>query len=215
MNQRLLLISLLNFIPVHVCLAQEDGARFVTPEKGEMIINRKIFAAAVEIDGFDVSSGYYWTATASVKGLNKKERDRILQLRKELMGKDDNKKRTEMKKLLRRWEVDIFWPKFCVKEGSYESPIYDGGVNPTSEPQAMVLLLLKVDDKLNAYFNEWFDEGPENGYPGMSTSILQKNMLLARCEIFFPLNSYMELTLYLLRKGQRLYKKHFSIFSPL
>lgn len=214
MNERLLLMSLLNLVLIDVCLAQQDGARFVTPEKGEMIINRKMFAAAVEIDGFDVSSGYYWTATASVKGLNKKERDRILQLRKELMDKDDNKKITEMKKLLGRWEVDLFWPKFYVKEGLYESLIYDGGVNPKSEPQAAILLLLKVDDKLNAYFNEWFDDGPEKGYPGMSISILKKNMLLARCEIFFPLTSYMELTLYLLQKGQRLLRG-FSIFSPL
>ena len=215
MYERLLLMSLLNLILIHVCLAHEDGAGFVKPEKGDMIMNRKSFAAAVEIDSFDASSGYYWTATASVKGLNKKERERILQLSKELMDRDDNKQRTEMQKLLGRWEVDLFWPKFHVKKGIYESLIYDGGVNPKSEPQAAVLLLLKVDDKLNAYFNEWFDEGPEKGYPAMSTSILKKNMLLARCEIFFPQSSYMELTLYMLRKGQRLLKGPFSIFAPL
>ena len=119
-----------------------------------------------------------------------------------------------MKKLLGRWEVDLFWPKFYVKEGLYKSLIYDGGVNPKSEPQAAILLLLKVDDKLNAYFNDWFDDGPEKVYLGMSISILKKNMLLARCEIFFPLTSYMELALYLLQKGQRLLRG-FSIFSPL
>lgn len=165
-------------------LAQEG--RFTVPEKGVTINNRQGFLAAIEINNFDISSGFYWTAIASVKEINDNDRNRILNLREQLNNEEDSLKRGEMERLLGKWKIDLFWPKFNVKDEIYEGPIYDGGTNPRSVPQAMILLLLKVDDRLNNYFNDWFDNGPVNHYPGIPVSVLGRNMVITRCEIFFP-----------------------------
>lgn len=166
------------------CLSQE--ARFTKPNKGETIMNRQDFSVAVEIDDFDLSDGYYWTAIASVKSVNRDDRNRILFLRDQIRSEDNTVLQNEMEELLSKWEIDLFWPKFYIREELYEGNVYDGGVNPTSEPQAMILLLLKVDNKLNNYFNEWFAEGPVTRYPGIPVSALEEGLILARCEIFFP-----------------------------
>lgn len=177
-------ILLLIFIISVPCLSQE--ARFTIPDKGETILNRQDFSSAVEIDNFDISTGFYWTAIASVNVINRNDKNQILLLKDELKNEDDKLKRVELERLLGKWEIDLFWPKFYVKDELYEGHIYDGGVNPKSEPQAMILLLLKVDNRLNDYFNDWFDKGPMTHYPGISASVLGRNMIIARCEIFFP-----------------------------
>jgi hypothetical protein len=89
--------------------------------------------------------------------------------------------------LIRTWEVDQVWPKYFIKKRLYEGHVYDGGNNPRRDPQPMILLILKVDSKLDNDINQWFDEGSKKGWPGMTFEKIKNNLdILARCEIFFP-----------------------------
>lgn len=122
---------------------------------------------------------------ASVKNLTSNDREKILNLKKELEIQWNKNKKLEVDSLINKWEINQFWPKFYVKTPIYESKIYDGGTNPFPYPQAMILLLLKVDDSINNCFELWFEEGVEKGYPGIPLSFLKPYMIKARCEIFF------------------------------
>jgi hypothetical protein len=160
---------------------------FTTPLKGDTIVNRKDFVVSLEISNFDKKTGHHWVAIASVTGHNKKW-ERVLGLYRESRGKH-NAARTEMDKILSEWQIDQFWPKFYVPEKNYENRVFDGGSNPLKglEPQPMILLIIKVDDRMQNNFRQWFKRGAAgNGYPGYPASILSENMVLARCEIFFP-----------------------------
>jgi hypothetical protein len=173
--------------PVVVFTVSDGETGFTSPQKGDTIGNRKNFVVSLDIDDFDKTTGHHWVAIASVTGHNNKW-DRVLELYRKSKG-EHNAARKEMNKLISEWRINQFWPKFFVPEESYEGNVFDGGKNPLQglEPQPMILLIIKVDDKLQKNFRQWFRRGSEGkGYPGFPASILSGNMILARCEIFFP-----------------------------
>ena len=190
-STRFVLIMLINALLLcSVGMAQdetEELAAFTSRISGETIKHRKDFPVSVDIRDFD-DSGNYWVAIASVSG-HDKTWELVLKLRKQLQKKDDEKKKAELQQLISEWPIDQFWPKFYVPESPYQSKVYDGGTNPLKglEPQPMVLLILEVDDSLQSFFRRWFRDGAAGkGYPGIPVSRLGENMILARCEIFFP-----------------------------
>lgn len=182
----IILVALLSSVTVRG-IAYGQRAAFTTPSRGSVVDNRRDFKVAVQIDNFE-SGGHYWVAIASVTG-HAETWNRVLELYRQLRGGRDTSKAAELVKLIGRWQGDLFWPKFFVPESPYEGRVFDGGSNPLHglEPQPMILLLLKVDDRLQAYFRNWLREGSAGkGYPGIPASRLGKAMILARAEIFFP-----------------------------
>jgi hypothetical protein len=179
----ILVIILLGFVSLGICNVKgEDNTLFLEPGKGTTILNRKNFPAKTQIDNMD-ENYHYWVAIASVKG-HDSSWNKVLELRKDLENKE---KKHQMLKLIGKWEVDLIWPKYYIKKNIYEGRVFDGGFNPGNEPQPMILLVLKVDSKLNSEINKWFREGPRKGFPGMEVEKIKHNMkILARCEIFFP-----------------------------
>jgi hypothetical protein len=159
---------------------------FTSPLKGDTIEYREDFVVSLEIGNF-VKGGNYWVAIASVTGYNNDWKS-VLELYKKALGKN-NEARKEMNELISKWQIDQFWPKFYVSESHCEDRIFDGGKNPLKglEPQPMILLILKIDDPLQNYIEKWLKDGASGkGYPGIPASRLTGNMILARCEIFFP-----------------------------
>lgn len=165
----------------------EWKAAFTTPQKGETIMNRGDFIVTLEISDFDRTSGFHWVAIASVTDYNKTWA-RVMELYEKSRDRYGYKAKGEMIKLISEWKIDIFWPKFYIPENPYLGHVYDNWQNPMKglEPQPMILLILKVDDALHLYFKQFLRENLQKGYPGISASKLAKNMILARCEIFFP-----------------------------
>lgn len=160
---------------------------FTTPLKGDTIANRRDFVVSLEIGNFDKTTGHHWVAIASVTGHNNNW-ERVLELYSKSRDKQ-NAARKELDELVSKWRINQFWPKFYVPEESCEDHVFDGGSNPLKglEPQPMILIIIKVDDRLQDNFRQWFKRGSKGlGYPGFSASILSGNMILARCEIFFP-----------------------------
>lgn len=160
---------------------------FTFPRKGDTIDNRADFIVSMQIDNFD-ESGFHWVAIASVTGHDASWK-RVLQLYKKSKGTGDNEDedKYDLVKLISKWKNLLFWPKFFIHESPYEGHVYDGGENPMHglEPQPMILLIIKADDRLHEYFKNWLREGPSKGFPGIKASILNENMILTRCEIFF------------------------------
>jgi hypothetical protein len=178
----LLITILIAFVFLNICIAEESKAIFLKPEKGKTIENRRNFPVKTQIYDYNANANY-WVAIASVKG-HKNSWKRVFELRQEL---NDKSKKSQMLKLISEWKINLVWPKYHIKKKVHTGQVYDGGVNPKSEPQPMILLILKVDSKLNSDINEWLDEGPETGYPGMKIENIRDNLqILARCEIFFP-----------------------------
>ena len=183
-------ITLLISFVVVLCAsmpARAENAYISEPRRGDTIQNRRDFTVTVQIDGFDVSA-YYWVAIASVKE-HSETWDRILTLYDSLKKKPNDALRGEMLKLMDKWQIDLFWPKYYVSTKLHEGRVFDGGSNPLHglEPQPMILIVLKIDDTLQAFLRKWLrDSAAGKGYPGISASKLNKSMILARCEIFFP-----------------------------
>ena len=175
------------FISPEPELTSLEPAIIISPASGKKIVHRENFPVSVDIKNFDDSSNY-WVAIASVSG-HDDTWERVLELREQLRKKDDEKKEAELQKLISKWPIDQLWLKFYVPESPYQSKVFGGGSNPLKglEPQPMVLLILKVDDSLQRFFRRWFRDGAAGkGYPGIPVSKLRPNMILARCEIFFP-----------------------------
>ena len=173
--------------PVVIFTVNNEETGFTLPQKGDTIKNRNDFVVSLEIGDFDKTTGHHWVAIASVIGHDKKW-DRVLELYKESRDQR-NAARKEMNKIISKWQINQFWPKFYIPERSYEGNVFDGGHNPLTgiDPQPMILLIIKVDDKLQNNFRRWFRRGSAGkGYPGFPAQILSENMILARCEIFFP-----------------------------
>jgi hypothetical protein len=181
-----LIISVI-FVLSGVIFSQANGKTgFSSPLKGDTIVDRRGFVVSLEIGNFDNTTGYYWVAIASVTGHGEKW-ESVMQLYNESRN-GQYEARKEINKIISEWQIDQFWPKFYIPKNSYENHVFDGGSNPLSciEPQPMILLIIKVDDKLHNKFIEWFKKGKAgHGFPGYSASILSDNMILARCEIFF------------------------------
>ena len=181
-------IIVLIFVLVGISFSQGTG--FTTPRKGDTIESRQDFVVSLEIDKFDNTTGHYWVAIASVTGAANWEK--VIELYKKSAGKSGEVAKAgqeEMKKLIGEWKIDQVWPKFYVPVSPYQGRVFDGGQNPMKgfEPQPMILLILKVDDTLQNYFRTWFQAGEAGkGYPGIPVSRFSQNMILARCEIFFP-----------------------------
>jgi hypothetical protein len=171
-------------------ISYSQGTGFTAPRKGDTVTNRKDFGVSIEIDDFDKTTGHYWVAIASVTGAANWER--VLELYKKSGGKSDEAAKAvqeEMKTLINGWKIDQVWPKFYVPLNPYQGRVFDGGQNPLYglEPQPMILLILKVDDPLHNYIRKWFSDGAAGkGYPGIPAASFTENMMLARCEIFFP-----------------------------
>ncbi|UCH92320.1 MAG: hypothetical protein JSV88_18765 [Candidatus Aminicenantes bacterium] len=178
----LLITVLIAFIFLNICIAGESKAIFLKPEKGKTIENRKDFLVNTQIFDYDANANY-WVAIATVKGHSSSWQG-VLELRREL---NNEAKKSQMLKLISKWEIDLVWPKYFIKKKVFAGQVYDGGNNPRRDPQPMILLILKVDSKLDNDINQWFDEGPEKGWPGMNFEKINNNLrVLARCEIFFP-----------------------------
>ncbi len=183
-----LVIVLLSFIsPVHGIAQDVPRAAFTAPENGETIVNRKEFPVSLEIAEFS-PGGKYWVAIASVK-THGGTWEEVVELYEELKTGYDESMRDELVRLIAEWDIDLYWPKFYVPENPYRSNVFDGGSNPLRglEPQPMILLALNADDTLHRHFRRWLREGAAGqGYPGIPASSLGRDMILARCEIFFP-----------------------------
>jgi hypothetical protein len=78
---------------------------------------------------------------------------------------------------------DVHWPKFYVKKGQFTGRVSDGGQNPYSKPQEMLLLLLKVDDATSQQFERWLATGISLGYPGLRPN---PGDIVAQVPITFP-----------------------------
>lgn len=170
---------LVGFMVLNICIAQGNKARFIEPDRAKIIENRKDFLVKTQIDNYDTNANY-WVAIATVKGHHRSWK-RVLQLLTQ--GEDES----QLVNLIRTWEIDQVWPKYFIKKKVYEGKVYDGGNNPRRDPQPMILLILKVDSKLDNDINQWFDEGSKKGWPGMNFEKIKTNLdVLARCEIFFP-----------------------------
>jgi len=177
-------------IPIHPPVVESigrDNARIIHPDRGDLIKTPNQFNVKVEIDHFDYSS-HYWVAIAKPTG-HTQMWDRVLSLHQALRVAHDDDRKTEIDALIDLWEIDYFWPKFWVTKTPSKHRISHPCKNPLEniEPQPMILLVLKVDDALHNRFREWFAAAKEdNSRPGLSPSELNKKMVLARCEIFFP-----------------------------
>jgi len=158
---------------------------FTSPSPGDTVKNRAKFKVSIQIDNFDPGSRY-WVAIATVTGHSSswgaaREWYNSAGGTGKILGE-------EIKKIFAQWQIDQFWPKFYVSENPCVNDVYDGGSNPLKgiEPQPMILLILKVEDRMHNNFVKWLREGPEKGYPGFSSSELESGIeVLARCEIFF------------------------------
>ncbi len=185
---KFLVISIIFLISLSfgkVCLSQE--AFFTTPRRGAIIENRQDFSVAVQIEDTD-PRGYYWVALASVS-VNRETWKRVVELFNQINSGSGYDASSEMQRLLNEWAIDLFWPKFYIPKSPYQGRVFDGGTNPLHglEPQPMILLVLKVDDALQNYFRNWLRSGTAGrGYPGIPASRLGRDMVLERCEIFFP-----------------------------
>jgi hypothetical protein len=184
---KLFLICLIFFQLSANCLAQ--NALFTNIKKGETITNRESFPVAISIANFDNSNGYYWVAIASVKQIESIDWKNTILLYNEAKKTNDVDKKNELIKKISKWKIDLFWPKFYVPKSNYHSDLYDGGHNPLTglEPEPMILVIMKVDDSINESFKEWFNGSKSGkGYPGFPLSKFSENIILGRCEIFFP-----------------------------
>jgi hypothetical protein len=85
--------------------------------------------------------------------------------------------------LTSRNEPDLHWPKFAVKSGQFRGRVSDGGTNPFSGVQPMLILLLRVDDATNQRFDRWLGAGSASGYPGFRP---KPGEIVARVPIQFP-----------------------------
>jgi hypothetical protein len=180
------IILLILILPGLLFNQANEKTGFTSPLKGDTITNRQDFVVSLEIGNFN-EGGNYWVALASVTGHNN-DWERVLELYKKSRGKN-NEARKELNQLISKWQIDQFWPKFYISENPCQDHVFDGGQNPLKglEPQPMILLILKVDDTLQNYFKQWLKNGAAGkGYPGIPVSRLPQNMILARCEIFFP-----------------------------
>lgn len=162
------------------------NAAFTSHDNGSTVKNRKDFVVSVQIGNFD-STAHHWVAIASVTGHNSTW-SRVLELYRGSRGNRGSTAAFEMKALISQWNIHKFWPKFYVPKSPYEGHVFDDGINPMQglEPQPMVLLIIKVDDRLHEYFKKWFRQAPQKGFPGIPCKMLSRGMILARCEIFFP-----------------------------
>jgi len=159
---------------------------FTSPAPGDTIRNREDFPVSLQIGNYD-QDYRYWVAIATVT-VDGSSWDEVKKWYSAPEG-EKNAAREEIKRLLTQWRVDQFWPKFCITDSPCVGRVYDGGTNPMKgiEPQPMILLILKVEDRIQENFARWLREGPQNGYPGFSSSELADGIeVLARCEIFFP-----------------------------
>ncbi len=159
-------------------------AAFTSPRKGSIIENRQDFSVSIDIRDLDPDASY-WVAIASVRG-HDDTWDRV----RELFDQGEQRS-AEMADLVSAWDIDLLWPKYYVPKSKlpYHGQVFDGGSNPLHglEPQPMVLVLLEVDDALEDRFRAWFQRGSQGaGYPGIPFSVLRQEMVIARCEIFFP-----------------------------
>jgi len=80
-------------------------------------------------------------------------------------------------------EPDLHWPKFYVKDGKSRGQLSDGGTNPSSKPQPMFILLLRVDDATNQRFERWHEQGKTEGWQGLP---VKQAEIVARVPIKFP-----------------------------
>jgi hypothetical protein len=169
------------------CVAQ--NALIINIKSGETISNRASFPVSISIANFDNSNGYYWVAVASVKHIESLEWKNTILLYNEVKQTNNLSKQAELLKKISKWQIDLFWPKFYVPTSNYHSDLYEGGHNPLTglEPEPMMILIIKVDDSINESFKEWFNDGKTGkGYPGFPLSKFSENIVLGRCEIFFP-----------------------------
>jgi hypothetical protein len=78
----------------------------------------------------------------------------------------------------------MHWPKFYVKSAQFKGRIFDGGENPFSKPQPMIILLLKVNDSTNQQFELWLEKGKNSGhYEGIP---IDSSQITASVPIYFP-----------------------------
>jgi hypothetical protein len=184
-------IILLIFVVPGIIFSQGSGTTgFTSPQKGDTLI-RPDFNVSIDIGNFDNTTGHYWVAIASIKG---KHQDgswkRICELYKESRDNRSTARR-RVNELISNWKLNKFWPKEYISKKSCEISVNDSGKNYSAkkkppEPQPQVLLIIKVDDKFNNSILDWLDEGEEkDSWPAFPASRLSKNMILARCEIFF------------------------------
>ncbi len=159
-----------------------DRAAFTHPRCGSLVENRQNFGVSLDVRDMD-RDGSYWVAIASATG-HDDTWDRVKELYDEERLRDP-----EMLELISQWQIDLVWPKFFVPTSPHQGRVFDGGVNPLRglDPQPMILVLLEVDDALEEYFRTWFRQGAAGGgYPGIPASSFTEDMIVARCEIFFP-----------------------------
>lgn len=181
----LVIILLIYASPGFIFSQESRRTGFTVPQKGDTLI-RPEFDVSLEIGNFDRTTGHYWVAIASVKS-HLTSWDLVLELYEESRDKH-NATRNKMNKLISEWQLNLFWPTNYIDKNPYEGMVNDGGKNPLKglEPQPMILLIIKVDDRLQNEIRKWFRKGAaENFYPGFSASLLSENMVIARCEIFF------------------------------
>jgi hypothetical protein len=179
------IILLIHVLPEFIFSEKSRRTGFTALQKGETLI-RPEFDVSLEISNFNRTTGHYWVAIASVKG-HLKSWDRVLKLYTKSKDRH-NSTRKELNILISEWQLNLFWPKNHIDKNPYEGVVNDNGKNPlrAMEPQPMVLLIIKVDDKLHNQIRQWFRKGSaENSFPGFPASMLSKRMILARCEIFF------------------------------
>ncbi len=128
MNRYLLALSL-GLVSANAWSSQTaHAAIFTMPRQGDTIQSREDFAVSVEINDFG-PNGTYWVAIASVTG-HEETWDRVLELRERIKHSKDSAARSELSKLVEKWPITLFWPKFYVPENPYEGRIFDGGTNP-------------------------------------------------------------------------------------
>jgi hypothetical protein len=180
-----LLFVLFIFIWAEFGFSQQSAKSFFTNiSPGQLIENRKCFPASLQIDNFQPNSGHYWVAMASVKNNNNSQRISELCNRSNQRTKEEQ---IEFEKLIKLQEINQFWPKFYIKKSKTAQDVYDGGNNTSKFPQPIILLIIRVDDALNSYIENWFKEGEAGkGYPGIPSSRLNSAKIISRCEIFFP-----------------------------
>lgn len=155
-------------------------------ERGQVVMQPSNFNVAYNIQDFDSDNAHYWMAIASVSNVEPEQINHVLDYTAELKKSWDDDLEAKLHNLLSSWELNNFWPKYYIKNRVGQGDVYEGGNNPLPIHKPMVLLILKVDDRLNNYFISWFNRGELDGYPGISIDNLQDYMIVERCEILLP-----------------------------
>ena len=167
-----LIFALLALFPLQSLLAQSD-LMILKPNRADIIKVKTAFDVETNIDNYSPGQYHYWVGIASVKnadsfmaGTLSTDRDLVL---KDMEG----------------WQLDLIWPKYYIRDNPNVSSLFEGGVNPSPFLQPAFIVIIKADNQLSGFINNWFKVASTKNFPGIPASRFN-GAIISKLEVFFP-----------------------------